>query len=294
VSTSLYSDWRDEAQVIVGQRVAETAPTKVWAGMRAEGRRLVYEVDDNLFEIPPDNPQIHAYFNRSEVRAAIRVNATLADLVTVSTEPLAEVMRAFNPNVTVLPNCVPTWLTEHEPARNPDIVTIGWEGSATHRMDLAELSGQLAQILRRHPGTEFHAMGTNYGSWLHLPKHRCRFTAWLPSIFDFWRAVDFHIGLAPLRPHLFNRSKSALRCLAYAALGIPVVATNYGPYADFVRDGETGFLVDRPHEWGSRIRELVCDPAMRAEMGAKARAQAREWTIEGNAWRWAETYGALL
>lgn len=294
VSTQLHPDWKRTAQVIVGQRVTLVNPSGIWRDLHKQGRRLVYEVDDDLLDVPPDNLEIHRFFGRADVRANIVANAALADLVTVSTEPLAEVMRAHNPNVTVLPNCVPQWLTEHEPQRDPQKVTIGWEGSATHRMDLAELTGQLAQVLRRNPGTEFHAMGTDYGSWLHLPKDRCRFTTWMPSVFDFWRAVDFHIGLAPLRPHRFNRSKSPLRVLALAALGVPVVASNYGPYAEFVQHGVTGFLADRSHEWGKYLRELVNDPAMRAEMGAAARKQAKAWTIEGNVWRWEETYRCLI
>jgi glycosyltransferase involved in cell wall biosynthesis len=294
VSTALWSEWARDSDIIVAQRTCLPEPSAIIRKLAADGRPVVYEIDDNLLDISPDNPAIHALYSRPDIRDALRQNIAIATLVTVSTEPLAELMRGLNPNVTVLPNCVPTWLTEHARPRSTEKVVIGWEGSATHRMDLAELTGPLAQVLRRTPGVEFHAMGTNYGNWLHLPRDRCRFTPWLSSVFDFWRAVDFDIGLAPLRPHPFNRTKSAIRCLAYAALGIPVVASNYGPYADFVIDGVTGYLVDRQHEWGRRLRDLVNDPQMRAEMGEKARAQARQWTIEGNVWRWEKTYRCLI
>jgi hypothetical protein len=48
------------------------------------------------------------------------------------------------------------------------------------------------------------------------------------------------VSLVPLRPSVFTYSKSAIRCLEAAALGIPVVASGYVPYAGFVRNGETG------------------------------------------------------
>jgi hypothetical protein len=45
-------------------------------------------------------------FSRPEVRSNVCRNIEVADLVTVSTERLAEVMSKRNRNVIVLPNCV--------------------------------------------------------------------------------------------------------------------------------------------------------------------------------------------
>jgi hypothetical protein len=58
-----------------------------------------------------------------------------------------------------------------------------------------------------------------------------------------------------------------------------VIASNFGPYAEFVRDGEAGLLARQPHEWGKHLRTLL-DPFVRRDMGAKARALAAEHTIE--------------
>jgi glycosyltransferase involved in cell wall biosynthesis len=97
--------------------------------------------------------------------------------------------------------------------------------------------------------------------------------------------IDFDVNLVPLRPSVFNLSKSPLRCLEAAALGIPVVASDYGPYAAFVRDGETGLLARWPHQWMRHLRDLL-DPTVRLEMGAKARALAAGHTIERNIGLW--------
>jgi len=94
------------------------------------------------------------------------------------------------------------------------------------------------------------------------------------------------VMVAPLQAHVFNRSKSPLRVLEAAMLGIPVVASDYGPYADFVQHGTTGLLVRADHEWGKHLRALVEDAAMREEMGANARAHAAGWTIEQHADDW--------
>ena len=48
-------------------------------------------------------------------------------------------------------------------------------------------------------------------------------------------------------PHL-DQSKSAIRAIEYGALGIPVVASDVGPYRDHIVDGVTGYLIRREHE----------------------------------------------
>jgi len=76
--------------------------------------------------------------------------------------------------------------------------------------------------------------------------------------------------------------------------GAVPVARRVGGLTDSITDGVTGFLVRREHEWGRRLYQLASDPAMRTEMGQKAREHARSWTIQGNWHRWAEAYEALL
>lgn len=56
--------------------------------------------------------------------------------------------------------------------------------------------------------------------------------------------------------------------------GIPVVSTKVGGVPKIVREGETGFLVNptRPQEMVKAILVLINDPALRREMGARARS----------------------
>jgi len=92
---------------------------------------------------------------------------------------------------------------------------------------------------------------------------------------------------------VFARAKSAVKALEYAALGIPVIASDVGPYREFVLDGVTGYLVRRDHEWERRLRDLANDDAMRIEMGAKAREHARDWTIQANWRHWEQAMRTL-
>ncbi|MFC8447690.1 glycosyltransferase family 4 protein [Kitasatospora sp. NPDC057223] len=275
------------ARTLIGQRVCMPGPSARWQEIAAQASRprLVFELDDDLWHVDSSSPVAHAFFERDDVRQRLEANIAVADAVTVTMEELAAVVRPLNPNVHVIPNYLPAWLLQHERPHRDGVVTIGWGGSATHQMDVEEIGGQLRQVMNRNPHVELHLMGSDYRKALGV-RDRVRVSEWTASVPDYWRAIDYDIMLAPLRAHRFNASKSPLRPLEAAMLGIPVIASDYGPYAQFVRHGETGFLVRRDHEWGRYLRDLVNDEAMRAEMGAAGRRQAADWTIEGHVDEW--------
>lgn len=275
---------------LIGQRICLPGPSDMWQTLARKSTRprLVYEIDDNLWDIDHGSQKAHEFFGDPAIRANLDQNIRVADAVTVTTEPLAELIRPLNPNVHVLPNYLPAWLLNHQRPRRDGQVVIGWGGSQTHRMDWQECGGQVRRYLDRAPANvEFHIMGSDYSGAFRLPRDRVRVTPWTESVPDYWRAIDYDVMVAPLRPHRFNASKSPLRVLEAAILGIPVVASDYGPYAEFVQHGVTGLLAKSDHDWGRHLRALVEDPDMRAEMGAAARRQAAAWTIEqhGDDWK---------
>lgn len=272
------------ADVVIAQRVVLEGPTEwIQKTARRGTTKIIFELDDDLWNIEGSSPIAHSFFNL-EMQERAKKNLAVVDMVTTTTDHLAERLSQYtSAPIEVIPNHVSGWLIDHELERNVDAITVGWAGSATHMGDWAELSSELRRFLRRVDGVELHTMGHNLAErW---PK--TRHSWWKNEIDDYLRMIDFHIGLAPLRPSLFNKSKSALKAMEYGALGIPVVASNCGPYADYVQHGETGFLVDRPHEWPIYLRELANDSELRETMGQKARDYvAANSVIEDQIWRW--------
>ena len=283
-------------KILVGQRVCKDRPTAIWGAIAQQENRpkLVFELDDDVWNIDPSNKQAYTWFHHGyEVSTglyhAVQENLvqtiSLSDRVTCTTEPLAELLRQWNDDVRVVPNTIPQWLTEHDRSRR-DRLTVGWVGSATHNMDWDTASNEVRRFLNRNPHIDFHIIGAPYGDWLRLPEDQVVESNWIPNVEDCWRAIDFDIGIAPLRPHVFNRSKSAIKFLEYAALGIPTIASDVGPYADNIEHGVTGLLVKRDHEWQKYLRDLSNDEAMRTEIGSNARDWARTQTLEGNIDKW--------
>jgi glycosyltransferase involved in cell wall biosynthesis len=279
--------------LIVGQRVDKHAALPSWRRFRARSR-LVYEIDDDIFSIERVNWQAYGIYSRRDTQDAVAHCAETADLVTVTTGPLAEVMRQYNGNVVVLPNHVPGWVCEHERPRR-DRPRVGWGGGASHGADVGLVASDLRRFLDRFPGWDVHLMGTDYRPTIR--HEHTAFTPWINIGEDpagFYGAIDFDIGLAPLVPSVFSASKSAVKALEYAALGIPVIASDCPAYRDFVVHGVTGFLVKYDHEWLKYLGELAADEGLRESMGAKAREAAREFVIEDGWKLWESAYKELL
>ena len=202
-------------------------------------------------------------------------------------------VKRYNPRVEVLRNCVHEDLLKIERPR-PERVTVGWAGGTSHLRDFDYVAPMLSRFLNQNPQVDMHFIGGDYTPRLKVPEGRTRHTKWTPDVWDYYRGVDFDIGLAPLDPAgKFNRCKSHLKAMEYGALGIPVVASAGDAYGWYVEHGVTGFLVRHDHEWGRYLRALVNDEAMRAEMGAAGKKLAAQWTIQGHGQDWEKAYAAV-
>ena len=285
---------RDSADVIVAQRKALPEESRYWQATCRRGRALcVYEMDDDMLAVEPDNWAAYRQYGQPEIQDHIRRNITSAHLVTVPTERLATVAREFNNNVAVLPNYIPAWMLDHQRPRR-DEITIGWGGGSSHSRDFGEIAKPLRRYLQAHPEVLFHCVGMDYTSRVKTYKGRAVHTPWHHNPDDYMRAMDYDISLAPLRDTPFARSKTAVKALEAAALGIPCIASNIPPYSEFIRDGETGILVNTPREFEAALADLVADEDWRQRLGANGRLQAAEHTIEDHAWRWANAYEQAL
>jgi hypothetical protein len=282
--------------VIVAQRWNKHTGLGTWRQARTPFSRLVYDIDDDVFNVTPENWAAYNLYARGDIRDATAHAAEVADLVTVSTEPLAQVMRQFNPNVAVLPNHVPAWVLDLPRVfqRRP---RIGWQGGASHGLDIGVIAEPVREFLDKFPGWDLQLNGTDYRPTFEADPSRMFYEKWIQvntGAETYYRTIDFDIGLAPLVPTAFSHSKSNLKALEYNARGIPVLATDCAPYRDYVQDGVNGFLISGEKEWTDRLSELASDSRLRAKMGEQARECARRYVIEDGWTMWADAYESLF
>lgn len=276
--------------VLAGQRIANY---QNWRQAGWQGRKLVYEIDDDVFSVRPENRAAYADYQDRGLRDSTIRCLQASHLVTVTTPYLADVMRQYSRDVRVLPNCIPGWVLDH-PAARPASPCLGWSGGDSHERDIALITRPVRKFLKRFPGWGLRLAGTDYRSLFR--DESSTFTPWIPvweRPREYFRSLDFTVGLAPLLDNHFNRSKSPLRCLEYAACGIPVIASDVLPYRGFVQDGITGFLVRGERGWLERMTVLAGDRDLREKMGMAARQAAAEWTIERKSVLWKQAYEAV-
>jgi len=302
-------DWVQDGgcDVIIAQRTCMPGPTALWQKLAREGKaKLVLELDDDLWNVEPHNRGAHQLYAQGVLRDQwgqitetghpvsqnLRDNIAVADVVTVSTEPLADIVSQWNRNVHILPNCVPSWLID-VPAPNPypDRLTLGWGGSPSHTRDFGEIAKPLRRVLQRFgDAIEWHCVGPDYTGRVASNRGRTRHTGWFDGVEDYLRGIDWHIGMAPLRPSTFNDSKSFLKLLEMAALGIPAVVSNTGPYKRAADAGAPCIPVNDGKEFEAALTELVQSPEQRSTLGKTAREWASERVIDNHVHRWEEAY----
>ncbi|MEN6430351.1 MAG: hypothetical protein ABFC80_05845, partial [Coriobacteriales bacterium] len=226
------------ADVVVLQRFHEPYINDVIAFCKHSGKRLVYELDDDLWNIHPDSGA-HAFYSRPDVLGPIEEALRAAHVVTTTTPALAERLSSMNRTVVVLPNMLPDqfWPYEEPVEQREDRVIIGWAGTNTHLPDLKLLVGVMEQLLDRYPAVEFWWAGMREVPFRNHPRIRRLEGVDLPDYPEL--LGNFHVGLAPLVDSVFNRCKSDLKFVEYARRGIPVVASRVEAYAGTVRHGET-------------------------------------------------------
>jgi len=290
----------EEYEVLVGQRTSKLGVSQKWQHFAQQGKNfMIYETDDDLFNIERHNEKAYFYFTHPETIECMEQNIRVADMVTVTNQYLADQVNKLNSNTKILPNFIEeqlTYLPKHDIIIPIDdkgttenisekYVTIGYTSSPTHQADFNLVKEHLALLQLKHENVIYIFLGEEP-----YPVPRYVNLGWFQDIGEYYHNVNFDIGIAPLTKSTFNNSKSYLKALEYAAKGIPVVASDEPPYHDFVKHGETGFLAKQPYQFGRYLRDLVNDQAMREEMGAKAREYAREFTIEKNIGLYIDAY----
>jgi glycosyltransferase involved in cell wall biosynthesis len=172
---------------------------------------------------------------------------------------------AAGPRVVVLSRLVPhkqiedaleavAQLRSRIPGLHLDIVGGGWWRQRlvdhVHRLDMSDavtFHGHVDDVTKHH---------VLQSSWVHV----------LPSRKEGW-------GLAVVEA---------------AQHSVPTVGyRSSGGLADSIVDGVTGILVDNRTELVDRLEQLLCDPVLRDQLGAKAQARSVEfsWTQSADAMR---------
>lgn len=282
----------EDADCIVFQRVSLDMLVDAIPLIRRKGVAVVVDMDDDLTKIDPGNPAFAALRSDMGNLAHTQRNAAIAcqraTLVTVSTPQLLRVY-AGHGRGQVLENRVPRRYLDIP--HDASVASLGWAGSIhSHPHDLHEVGPSVQRLLREGSTYRGVGPGQGLGAALGLPEDPPVTGAVEIQEWPEMLATHLGVGMAPLADTLFNYSKSWLKPLEMSAVGVPWVASPRPEYQRLSKLLGVGLLADRPKDWYRQLKRLATDEAFRADQSAAGREAARDWTIEGNAWLWWETW----
>lgn len=242
-----------------------------------DGHILIAELDDD-----PDGLEGYAENDYRQLRAVHAVQ--------VSTEPLAEIVRRYNPNVMVLPNQIAELPPPREFAPS-DCVHIFY-GAQNRQSDWAPIMAALNRVIEEYHSKLWFTVVHDREFYDALDTMQKSFSPFCE--YERYRALlrKCDIALLPLEPGRFNECKSDIKFLECAAEGVAVLAgqtvyfetlfTN-GPIplgmfydSQFCGDGKFVSSGDGSDEFENGLRFLITDTSWRQKYAEAAYAYVRD------------------
>lgn len=313
-----------DSDVFVFARPSDRQSIEMMRILRDEGKRIVVDYDDNLWEVSPFSDH-YGDFGTEEVKvqvsdgswmdvwmdgknikiednkrtlAMVEEAVAMADMVTVTQPGLAEAFAKFNKNVVSLPNCVDLNVWKKLKLQRRDDVRLYWSGGSSHYQDWLILQDVLPVIFDRYKNVKLVIMGTVFeGTIKHLDKARIERHGWVHTqAYPYKTAIiDADISLIPLEENQFNKGKSNIKWVEQASLSIPSVCSDVTPYADWNNGVNGVYVANTTQDWVDGISTLVEDSIVRARLGGEARTTVEMHNdIDRMKFEWIKAYRSLL
>jgi glycosyltransferase involved in cell wall biosynthesis len=244
-----------------------------WDGfwLRRHGGTVIYDFDDAIMynDRKPDRIS-RIRFDR------FRRTAALSRMVIAGNEYLAEHARRYSAHVEILPTGLDVGPYRVKTQRENDgTVRLVWIGGGGMLRHLRGIRPALEELGRRFPKVILRIISNEF---FDLKSMRVEQRNWSRGT-EVADLVTSDIGLAPLADDPFARGKCGFKILQYQAAGLPVVASPVGVNAQYVRDGDTGFLARDSSQWVDRLSSLIENPGLRTTLGHAGQCEVERFDV---------------
>src|SRR3990167_7542741 len=279
--------------------------------LHSKGKKIIFDIDD-WWKLPKSNLS----YDASKINNYCDITQTLLpemDIVTTTTDYLAERIYEYNKNVFVLPNCIDPLRGQFVPRKiNNSRIRFGWVGGVHHLPDIeimleslkkvhllkniqlclggfnlgSEVYIKMENIFTNNyrllwddkPYLEYLSLGTPAVE--HVPFDKPYRRLWSRDINNYADIYnDIDVALVPLEDNPFNRCKSELKLIEAGWMGKPVIASDIPPYSDVIEHGMDGFLVSpfrNNIDWYVFIKKFADNPGLIKEMGDRLQKKIKE------------------
>lgn len=241
--------------------------------------KIIYELDDNIFEIFDEHPFVDLYKN---VCKGLKSVLKSVDGIVVSTDELRNKISFLQDNIFVYPNLLQESLIRKNllNKKKNDRITLGYAGGLAHYKDTdvmfslwdllhsefdTKLKFKIIGPIRRNLGDELKSnhigrkiidnigSDSEYESNIEYIQGDKVYTEYL-KILSF---QNFDIGFAPLIANEFNNCKSNIKYLEYELFGTIGIYSNNRAYntinKNFIEIAETEDI----KSWFSKTKEII-------------------------------------
>ena len=274
---------------------------------RKYGKKLVFDVDDSLWDIREDNPAYKVYKKGSESIKNFTSMVNEVDYMTTTNLTLKHVIthNTFkkHEDITIFPNYIDFKLYKHRsPFRDDHNIRLLHYGSTTHFVSLQEEEFEkgVDKIFKEYPNVTFKNIGgriqkykERWGERYEIGFGHSNVYTWIKDKFpEFMDETD--IIVAPLSDNLYNRCKSSIKFIESASAKKPGVWQDIRQYKEVI-NGENGLLAYRADDWYKQIKKLIDDKELRRKMGENAYNTVRkDWRINTHVKDYAKFFKDVL
>ncbi len=256
--------------------IARYLPSR-WRGMlvqwRHQGTRIVYFMDDDLFDLRALQGLPWRYKWKIVSRAVFhrRWLQSLRAELWVSTAHLAEKYAQFRP-VLLHP-------TMSETATKHKGILVCYHGTGSHEREIKWLVPIIERVQARTDHVHFELVGAHavHKLFRRLPRVSVLHPMSWPNYLSFTSIQKRDLALAPLLPSAFNAARGPTKFFDYSRMGAVGLYSNEPPYRGFIKNGLDGVLLDNdPALWVDALLGLACDHGKRERMAAEIRRRVGE------------------
>lgn len=279
----------DSFDAVVLQRIITPSLLKMAYQIKKQGKILIHEIDDDLYNINTVNP-FHRAMKNTKYKEIYGEALKLSDYIFTTTPEIKESfvngLNIKSDKVFVFPNAIDPNHPKLQPDQTrrgelpSDKVVILYGGGSSHFEDVRVLQ-VMESILRKYKNAVFafcshiQLFNDNFSQLVKMFPQRVIFIPPITDNFDnFPNLMSMgDIGTAPLTINKFNNCKSWLKCLEYGIWGLPTVCSPISDYKRFNELSQASVIVEEnsSKQWEQELSKLIEDNEGRKEMGLKAR-----------------------
>lgn len=265
------------ADVVFLGRLDSWYEKQICRALQANGKPLVYIIDDDLLDVPAEMSSA-PHYRLPEIQSNI---AQIIDMCQVILTPSPRLMEkyAVGGRQGILLEEPAVHCGEYRPHNTSKPVKVGFAGSIDRTRDVENTLGEALMRLRDEYGEAicFSFFGAIPDFARSLGAQVVPFCMDYSDYLDQLEECDWDIGLGPMPETDFHRYKHYIKYIEYSSVSTASVLSDAEPYSRLRRmDAPAVFCKNDPEAWYGAIKSLVDD---RDRLEA-LRRDARDFAVE--------------